>query len=258
MKLIQEINVSPVKSFGLAKADVVNVGMSGIEEDRRLFLIDNRDRLVTQRDVGRLTQLKADYRSEQDRFCLDIPGADRMEGQLETGEPVTTKLWGRDVTGLVVTGDWGNALSHFCGQTVRLVLSSAPGQCFDEYPISLLSQASLEMLNGQGDVSVDLDVRRFRPNFLIGGCEPHEEDTWLGQTIQIGHEMLLHVVARDPRCVITCLDPDTGDADFETRGLITRYRPSSGTAYFGVYGIVERAGDVSVGDKVQTPINASS
>jgi len=258
MKLVQEINVSPVKSFGLAKADVVHVGMSGIAEDRRLFLIDNRDRLVTQRDVGRLTQLKSDYRSEQNRFCLVIPGADRMEGRLETGEPVTTRLWGRDVTGSLVTGDWGDALSDFCEQTVRLVLSSAPGQCFDEYPISLLSQASLEMLNGQGDGLVDLDARRFRPNFLIAGCEPHEEDTWLGQTIQIGDEMLLHVVARDPRCVITCLDPDTGEADFETRELITQYRPSSGTAFFGVYGIVEHAGDVSVGDNVKTPINASS
>ena len=260
MKSVQEINISPVKSLGLVNAGAVHVGMSGIVQDRRLFLIDNRDRLVTQREVGRLVQVKADYRSDPDWLCLDIPGGAAMEGRLEPGEPVVTKIWGRDVTGSVVAGDWGDALSDFCGQTVRLVLSSAPGQCFDEYPISLLSQASLdalnrEKLNGQGDA---LDVRRFRPNLLIGGCEPHEEDTWLGQTIQIGDEMLLHVVARDPRCVITCLDPDTGQADFETRELIAQYRPSSGAVFFGVYGIVERPGNVSVGDHVKPTINASS
>ena len=255
MKSVQEINISPVKSLGLSSVGVVHVGMSGIVEDRRLFLIDNRDRLVTQREVGRLTQVKADYRGDSDRLCLDIPGSDSMEGSLETGEPVATKLWGRDVTGDVVTGDWGDALSDFCGQAVRLVLSSAPGQCYDEYPISLLSQASLDALNREIPVGqVDaLDARRFRPNFLISGCEPHEEDSWLGQTIRVGDEMLLHVVARDPRCVITCLDPDTGEADFDTRESIARYRPRTGPVYFGVYGIVERAGSVSVGDQVGRP-----
>ena len=260
MKSVQEINISPVKSLGLSSVGVVHIGMSGIVEDRRLFLIDNRDRLVTQREVGRLTQVKADYRGDSDRLCLDIPGSDSMEGSLEAGAPVAAKLWGRDVTGDVVPGDWGDALSDFCGQAVRLVLSSAPGQCYDEYPISLLSQASLDALNREIPVGqVDaLDARRFRPNFLISGCDPHEEDSWLGQTIRVGDEMLLHVVARDPRCVITCLDPDTGEADFDTRESIARYRPRTGPVYFGVYGIVERAGSVSVGDQVKTPINASS
>ena len=255
MKAVQEINISPVKSLGLVNAAEVHVGMSGIVEDRRLCLIDNRDRLVTQREVGRLTQVKADYRSDSDWLCLDIPGNDSMEGRLETGEPVATKLWGRDVTGKVVTGNWGEALSDFCGQTVRLVLSGAPGQCYDEYPISLLSQASLNALNREIPVGqVDaLDSRRFRPNFLISGCEPHEEDSWLGQTIRVGDEMLLHVVARDPRCVITCIDPDTGEADFDTRGSIAQSRPSLGAVFFGVYGIVERAGSVSVGDYVGRP-----
>ena len=234
MKSVQEINISPVKSLGLANATVVHVGMSGIVEDRRLFLLDNRDRLVTQREVGLLTQVTAKYCGNPDWLRLDIPGCSPIQGGLEPGEPVATKLWGRDVMGSVVTGDWGDALSDFCGQTVRLVLSDAPGQCFDEYPISLLSQASLDALNGQVDNTVSLDVRRFRPNFLIGGCEPHEEDTWIGQTVQIGDEMLLHVVARDPRCVITCLDPDTGQADLETRGLIAQYRPSPSAVYFGV------------------------
>ena len=258
MKSVLEINISPVKSLGLLNPGTVHVGTSGIMEDRRLFLLDNRDRLVTQREMGRLTRVKADYRGHPDWLSLVIPGGAAIEGCLELGEPVATKLWGRDVIGSVVTGDWGDALSDFCGQTVRLVLSSAPGQCFDEYPISLLSQASLDVLNGQADNTVSLDARRFRPNFLIGGCEPHEEDTWLGETIQIGDDMLLQVVARDPRCAITCLDPDTGQADFETRESIAQYRPSSGAVYFGVYGIVEHPGNVSIGDQVKTSINASS
>lgn len=60
--------------------------------------------------------------------------------------------------------------------------------------------------------------------------------------------MLLYVVARDPRCVITCLDLDSEEADFDTRESLASYRPRTGPVYFGVYGIVERAGSVSVGD----------
>jgi len=40
--------------------------------------------------------------------------------------------------------------------------------------------------------------------------------------------------------------------------LIAQYRPSSGAVYFGVYGIVEHPGNVSIGDQVKTSINASS
>jgi len=57
MKSVLEINISPVKSLGLVNAGTVHVGTSGIMEDRRLFLLDNRDRLVTQREMGRLTRV---------------------------------------------------------------------------------------------------------------------------------------------------------------------------------------------------------
>ncbi len=71
MKSVLEINISPVKSLGLVNVGTVHVGMSGIMEDRRLFLLDNRDRLVTQREVGRLTQVKAEYRADPGRFAHD-------------------------------------------------------------------------------------------------------------------------------------------------------------------------------------------
>ena len=46
MKSVLEINISPVKSLGLLNPGTVHVGTSGIMEDRRLFLLDNRDRLA--------------------------------------------------------------------------------------------------------------------------------------------------------------------------------------------------------------------
>ena len=85
---------------------------------------------------------------------------------------------------------------------------------------------------------------------MIDGCSPYEEDLWLGGVVQIGAELRIRLVAPDPRCAITTHDPDTGDADFDTLGLIAKYRPGDGAAYFGVYGTVVHPGIVSVGDTV--------
>jgi uncharacterized protein YcbX len=253
MRTVQAIHVAPVKSLGLVHPHTVHVDFRGIIEDRRLYLIDEDSRLLTQRELGRLVQIEAQYCMDPEWLCLRFPNGNTLEGPVEPGEPVMTRIWGRYVLGHVVVGDWNGVLSEFCRHPVRLVRSDEPGQCYDEYPVSLISQASVEELSRQPGATVAFDSRRFRPNFFLAGCQPHEEDTWLGGIIQIGNELCLWVMARDPRCVITTHDPDTGERDIDTLRLIINYRPSPKAAYFGVYGIVVRPGAVSVGDTV-TPL----
>ena len=250
MKSVENIYVSPVKSMGLSRPGQVHVDFSGIVEDRRFYLLDQHGRPLTQRQVGSLVQLEAEYQLEPEWLGLALPNGTRVEGPVELGEEVTTAMWGRKVSGRVLTGDWSRVLSAFSQQPVALVRSDQPGQCYDEYPISLVSQASVQGLRRRAPNSVSLDSRRFRPNFVLGGCQPHEEDEWLGGPVRIGEELVLRLVARDPRCAITTHDPDTGEADLDTLRLILSYRPSSRAPYFGVYGIVERPGRVSVGDIV--------
>ena len=166
---------------------------------------------------------------------------------------MVTDIFGRNVSGRVVAGDWNDALSDFCGQPVRLVRSDKPGQCYDEYPISMASQASVEELKRQPGATSTLDCRRFRPNFLLEGCEPHEEDTWLDDAVEIGESLRLRLVKRDPSCVMTTHNPDTGERDVDTLRLIMHYRPNPTAAYFGVYGTVEQPGTVYLGDAVTVP-----
>jgi uncharacterized protein YcbX len=134
---------------------------------------------------------------------------------------------------------------------MRLVKTDNPGECFDEYPVSVLSQASLDHLSSRINGGPQFEGRRFRPNFLLDGCSPHEEDSWLGGVVRIGPDLRVRMVAPDPRCAITTLDPETGERDFDVPRLILSYRPSDRSPYFGVYGTVETAGTVSVGDAVE-------
>ena len=252
MITVEAIHVAPVKSLGLIHPGTVQVERRGIAEDRRLYLIDPQGQMLTQRQLGAMAQIKAEYHSEPEWLDLRFPDGRRLEGALELGEEVITPLWGRFVRGRTLQGEWNRALSDFCGQEVRLARSNEPGQCYDEFPVSLLSQASLRYLSQQADDAVTFDSRRFRPTFVLRGCEPHEEDEWLGEAIQIGPELRLRILARDPRCAITTLDPDTGQRDVDTLRYILNCRPSARAAYFGVYGIVEHPGAVSLGDTVRT------
>ena len=249
MPTVAAISIAPVKSLGLVHPQTVHVGPQGIREDRRLHLINHQGKLLTQREMGKLVQVKADYQVEPERLRLTFPDGSNMEGPLGLGSEVVTEIWGRGVPGHLVAGGWSQALSDFCQQPVLLVQSNKPCQCYDEYPVSLLSQASVEELGHHARLGeMPFDSRRFRPNFLLKGCEAHEEDGWLGGVIQIGDVVRLRVVARDPRCAITTHDPETGERDFDTLRLILSYRPSPRAAYFGVYGMVERPGEVSLGD----------
>ena len=250
MITVDAIYTAPVKSLGLAQPERVRVDVEGIIEDRRFHLVDSNGTLLTQREVGPLAQVKADYSVDPEWLRLRFPDGDTIEGSIDVGERVTTSIFGRDVAGRIVTGDWNAALSDFCGRPVRLVYSDQPGQCYDDYPISILSQTSVETLDKLGPGTVTITGNRFRPNFMLGGCQPHEEDTWLNHVIQIGEDLILRIVARDPRCAITTHDPETGARDVDTLRLILSYRPDPGAAYFGVFGIVEHAGEVSLGAQV--------
>lgn len=250
---VAAIYLSAVKSLALEPRESVSLGPDGIAEDRRFHLIDGRGRLLTQRQLGRLALVSAAYDPAGEWLRLAFPDGRAAAGVVELGERVATTIWGRRTPGAVVVGPWGTALSEFCGGPVRLVQTETPGAAFDEYPVSLLSQASVEYLTGLTRGQVEFHARRFRPNFLIEGGAPHQEDGWLGGVVRLGPAAQVRLTAPDPRCAITAVNPDTGQRDFNTPGLLQAYRPTAGAPCFGIYGAVAAPGIVSVGDRVWPP-----
>ncbi len=251
MRSIAAIFTAPVKSLSLVRSESVTVGQSGIVEDRRFHIIDADGHLLTQRQQGRLTLVEAAYSAESDELSLQFPDGQHAAGITDLGDAVITAIWGRQVPGREVTGPWNDALSTFCGSPVRLVKTDNPGASFDEYPISVLSRASLDNLSSRINGWPQFEDRRFRPNFLLDGCSPYEEDAWLGGVVQIGPDLRVRLVAPDPRCAITTLDPNTGERDFDIPKLLLSYRPNARAPYFGVYGAVETTGTISVGDALE-------
>ena len=147
MITVQAIYTSPVKSLALQTPARVYVGHHGIAGDRRFYLVDEVGKLLTQRELRKLVQIGAEYTEDPEWLRLDFPDGNNLQGPVILGRGIGTKIWGRRVSGHVVEGDWHRALSEFCGQPVHLIASDSAGQAFDEFPVSVVSQASLERLN---------------------------------------------------------------------------------------------------------------
>ena len=105
-------------------------------------------------------------------------------------------------------------------------------------------------LRGQPPVSID----RFRPNIVLRGCAPLEEDTWCGLTI--GAAAAVRISSPCPRCTVPDVDQLTGSVDSPAAGPMTTlrgYRARAGRGVlFGAYASVLTPGAyIRVGAPVQ-------
>jgi len=116
----------------------------------------------------------------------------------------------------------------------------------DNKPVSLIGLRTIERLSSE--VEMNLDPRRFRENFYIEweDDEPFFEDGLVGRSLQVGSELLIHVVKRNKRCAIPCFDPTTLKMDKRVLGIIAENHNN----YAGVYAVVRRPGLVRSGDSI--------
>lgn len=131
-------------------------------------------------------------------------------------------------------------------QSARLVRVPDRGMTDTDFPsVSILNAASNRALSQK--VGHDLDPRRWRGNFLIGGLAPWEEFDWIGRHLRLGNAVL-EVRERITRCNATKHDPATGRLDADTLGQL-----EAGWDHqdFGIYAVVAESGRVVVGDRLE-------
>jgi len=93
------------------------------------------------------------------------------------------------------------------------------------------------------------DVRRLRPNILIGGVRGLDEVDWPGAELHIGQggDAIVRLDTLRGRCPMTTVDPDTLDRDPEVlRDIGRRFG-----GRLALNADVARGGTISVGDAVR-------
>lgn len=223
MITLTALNVYPVKSCKGIALERATITPTGLAHDREWLITRPNGHFITQREEPRLALITTAL--TDDALILRAPEAGTLEVPFQAqGAAVNVKCWS-DHCAAFDAGDQAAAwLEAHLGKPHRLVrfdpqqrrLSSAAwtqgiealNQFSDGYPFLVISQASLDDLNGR--LPQPLPMNRFRPNLVVDGLPPYGED----QVHEFGTSQIgLRTVKTCIRCIITTTDQATAQRD---------------------------------------------
>ncbi len=267
MITISALYTYPVKSCGALAHDHHALDARGLRDDRRWMVVTPQGRFLTARDVPQLLRVQPEMGHDVLRLhtaglpALQVPLAQDVRARRQTVE-----VWGDRVAAVDMGDEAAAWFSAVAEQPARLVsiaddfsrvinteYVSQPSETgfADGYPLLLIGEASLEALNerlrAKGEAPVPMS--RFRPNVVVRGAAPFEEDTW--RQVRLG-DVPFDVVKPCKRCVITTLDPQTGRAPNpkEPTATLAEFRRWKGGVIFGQNVVHRSLGVLRVGQMV--------
>jgi uncharacterized protein YcbX len=253
----------PVKSCRGIAVDAVTLDRRGIVDDRRLMIVDEWGRFVSQRSHRLLALVEA--RLDGDSLSLSAPNMSPLTISVaKQGSTKTVTIWydecesvdqGRDAAAwfsellaapmsLVRMSD-----SFVRGVDAQYAVRSTDQVGFaDGYPLLVISEESLDDLNSRLERPVAMN--RFRPNIVVRGGGAFAEDRW--RRVRFG-EVTAAIVKPCARCSTTTVDQDTAVRGKEPLRTLAGYRyDPERDVLFGQNVIHSSAGTIRVGDVVET------
>ena len=258
---VTALNIYPVKSLAGIQLDSSELDSMGLLYDRRWMIVSPEGKFITQRTHPKMALIKTAI--EEGQLTLSKEGMDDhlVPKAGINSEVIEVTIWRDTLRVLRVSDATDSWISEALGTPCHLVYISdkVMRQCnldyankgdqtgfADAYPLLLLSEASLQDLNARMDETVDM--RRFRPNIVIAGCEPYAEDKMTSFTIS---NIPMRGVKLCDRCTVPTVDPDTGErASKEPIATLLTYRKWDNQVFFGMNVIHEKSGNIKVGDQL--------
>ena len=259
---IARLFVYPVKSCAGIEVQEALLTDTGLDLDRAWMVVDANGLFLTQRALPRMALIRPQLKSEE--MVLRAPGMLALHVAIDAVEaPITVTVWRDTVPAWdmgPVAAQW---FSDFLGQPCRLVrfdpeqrrLSSmdwtggveAPNQFADGFPVLIASEASVQELNRrlQAGGHATVGIERFRPNVVLAGVEPYDEDRVDLVRVEGGAEGELHLQPVKPcaRCPIPDIDPATAESSPAVSDTLRTYRQDKrldGAITFGMNAIVRQ------------------
>jgi uncharacterized protein YcbX len=278
MAILTGLVLYPIKScagIAVERARVTAAGLSALGmHDREWMLVTEDGQFLTQREHPRMALIVPQV--ADGRLFVNAPTAVPLALDLSApdGPPRSVRIW----DDVVAAADCGDAaarwFSRVLGSACRLVRFrrdvvrptstkwtggvAAQARFADGYPLLLLGEASLADLNRRlvGAGRAPLPMNRFRPNLVVDGIAPYEEDYL--DSLRAG-ELLIKPVKPCARCPIPSIDQATGNAGPDPLDIMLSYRANprmEGAVCLGMNCILvgAAAGELSVGQLLEASI----
>ena len=260
-RTVLRLRIYPVKGARGSDVDEMRFDAMGPRFDRRWMVVGPDGVFISQRGRPELATVRAAVGGRE--LVLDAPGAGAVAVPLAPGGGrVGVRVWDSELEVRAVSADADAWLTAILGAPHRLVHigeddvrrtdpAYAEGHRVgfaDGYPALLVSRGSVAELGARAGRPIP--VERFRPNIVVSGASPHDEDRWRRFTIG---SLSFSGVKLCARCKVTTIDQESGerDRDGEPLRTLARYRHLKDKVYFGVNVVHNGTGRIRAGDPVR-------
>ena len=257
---ISELTIYPVKGLrgiGVMETEAME---KGFRYDRRWMLTHPSGQFISQREMPILALIHTAIIGESlvithKESSIMVP----LSSDNYSGLNVKVQVWDDTVEAQVVGknfNEWFSDILHtnvsFCHQpesgareVEKKYGANSMVSFADGYPYLFISETSLSDLNSRLDKPVPMN--RFRPNIVVAGSEPFEEDTW--GRLSAG-DAIFHCLKPCARCQVPTIDQDTAEMGKEPSKTLATFRRQDNKILFGMNAVIERGGIVKVGDVI--------
>lgn len=245
---VVSLHLYPVKSLGGVQVDRIGLDRRGLFDDHRWAVVDSDGAKVTAREAHAMLGLRAEPADAGGIRLLDRVGAHLTVAAPRHAALVDVSFSGQNAA-RPAGSDADAWLSARLEREVRLVwqdektqrpirsemggLAGDTSSLADAAPVHVTTDASLRRLNDWlSESGTDpLGHDRFRPNVVVAGGEPFEEDDW--RDVRIGAAAFRFTMICD-RCVMTTIDRQTLATAKEPIRTLARHRRWEGATWFGI------------------------
>ncbi len=272
LRTVTTLRRYPVKSMLGENLDASDVSLRGLARDRRLAVVSRRTGKVASAKYPRLWRdlLTLSAEALDDDARITLPDGKSVCSTDADVDEVLSALLNEPVT-LTATPPPGASLDRAVPEAVlrdgikaqvpaeliEIGAGAPPGTFVDFAPLHLLTTATLDRIAELSPYR-RAHLERYRPNVVIrteaGGFA---ENDWLGRDLRVGHDLVLRVIARTPRCAVPTLAHGDLPRDAEALRVLARNNRVTPLAGLdpepcaGVYAEVLHPGRIRVGDAVR-------
>ena len=262
----------PVKSMLGEDVEASDVTFTGLAGDRRLAVLSRTTGKVASAKLPRLWRdlLTVAAAAEPGAVRILLPGGKTVWSTDADIDAVLSGLLDQPVT-LTGAPPPGAALdravpeavlrdgvdAHVPAELMEIGGGGPPGTFVDFAPVHLLTTSTLDRIAELSPYR-RADLQRYRPNIVVRTTAPgFTENDWLEQNLRVGPELVLHVIARTPRCAVPTLAHGALPRNADALRVLARYNrveplDSLGPEpCAGVYAEVLRPGHIRTGDTVR-------